>query len=64
MVPPVTKTANKAIWPVLLEVVIFNIILAVAMNALAKSFERPLFQLQGSGGNQGGRIRIGRRFRR
>jgi len=34
MVPPVTKTANKAIWPVLLEVVIFNIIFAIAMNAL------------------------------
>ncbi len=34
MVPPVTKTSKKAIWPVLLEVVIFNAILAVAMNAL------------------------------
>jgi len=34
MVPPVTKTSKKAIIPVLLEVVIFNAILAVAMNAL------------------------------
>jgi amino acid transporter/nucleotide-binding universal stress UspA family protein len=34
MVPPVTRTSKKAIIPVLLEVVIFNAILAVAMNAL------------------------------
>jgi amino acid transporter/nucleotide-binding universal stress UspA family protein len=34
MVPPVTKTAKKAIWPVLLEVVIFNVLFAIAMNAL------------------------------
>lgn len=34
MVPPVEKTSKKAIWPVLLEVVIFNIIFAIAMNAL------------------------------
>jgi amino acid transporter/nucleotide-binding universal stress UspA family protein len=34
MVPPVTKTANKAIWPVLVEVVVLNLVFAVAMNAL------------------------------
>lgn len=34
MVPPVTKTANKAIWPVLIEVVLLNLVLAVAMNGL------------------------------
>ena len=34
MVPPVTKTANKAIWPVLVEVVLLNLVLAVAMNGL------------------------------
>ena len=34
MVPPVTKTANKAIWPVLIEVVALNIVLAIAMNGL------------------------------
>jgi amino acid transporter/nucleotide-binding universal stress UspA family protein len=34
MVQPVEKTSKKAIWPVLLEVVIFNLIFAVAMNAL------------------------------
>jgi len=34
MVPPVARTAKKAIWPVLCEVVVFNLILAVAMNAL------------------------------
>jgi amino acid transporter/nucleotide-binding universal stress UspA family protein len=34
MVPPVTKTSNKAIWPVLIEVVLLNLVLAVAMNGL------------------------------
>jgi amino acid transporter len=37
MVPPVTRTANKAIWPVLVEVVILNLVLAVAMNGLPKA---------------------------
>ncbi len=37
MVPPVTKTANKAIWPVLVEVVLLNLVLAVAMNGLPKA---------------------------
>jgi amino acid transporter/nucleotide-binding universal stress UspA family protein len=37
MVPPVSKTANKAIWPVLVEVVLLNIVLAVAMNGLPKA---------------------------
>jgi amino acid transporter/nucleotide-binding universal stress UspA family protein len=37
MVPPVTRTANKAIWPVLIEVVILNLVLAVAMNGLPAS---------------------------
>jgi amino acid transporter/nucleotide-binding universal stress UspA family protein len=34
MVPPVPRTANKAIWPVLVEVVLLNLVLAVAMNGL------------------------------
>jgi amino acid transporter len=34
MVPPVARTAKKSIWPVLLEVVLFNLVLAIAMNAL------------------------------
>jgi nucleotide-binding universal stress UspA family protein len=38
MVPPVDKTSKKAIWPVLLEVVIFNLVLAVAMNALPAKY--------------------------
>lgn len=39
MVEPVGRTSKKSIWPVLTEVVIFNLILAVAMNALdAKYF--------------------------
>lgn len=37
MVPPVSKTANKAIWPVLIEVVLLNIVLAIAMNGLPAS---------------------------
>ncbi len=37
MVPPVTRTANKAIWPVLVEVVILNLVLSVAMNGLPKA---------------------------
>jgi amino acid transporter len=38
MVPPVSKTSKKAIWPVLVEVVVFNLILAVAMNALPAKY--------------------------
>jgi len=34
MVLPVSRTSKKSIWPVLLEVVIFNIILGIAMLAL------------------------------
>jgi amino acid transporter/nucleotide-binding universal stress UspA family protein len=34
MVQPVEKTAKKSIWPVLAEVVIFNILLGIAMLAL------------------------------
>ncbi len=34
MVPPVGRTSKKSIWPVLLEVVIFNLVLGVAMLAL------------------------------
>ena len=37
MVPPVSKTANKAIWPVLVEVVVLNLVLAVAMNGLPQA---------------------------
>jgi amino acid transporter len=38
MVPPVPRTAKKSIWPVLLEVVIFNLVLAAAMNALPAKY--------------------------
>jgi nucleotide-binding universal stress UspA family protein len=34
MVEPVSKTANKAIWPVVIEIVVLNMILTVAMLAL------------------------------
>jgi nucleotide-binding universal stress UspA family protein len=34
MVPPVEKTARKAIVPVLIEIVVLNLILAAAMNTL------------------------------
>ncbi len=37
MVQPVEKTARKAILPVLIEIVILNLILAAAMNALPES---------------------------
>ena len=37
MVPPVEKTARKAIVPVLVEIVMLNLILAAAMNALPDS---------------------------
>jgi amino acid transporter/nucleotide-binding universal stress UspA family protein len=37
MVPPVEKTARKAIVPVLIEIVLLNLILAAAMNALPDS---------------------------
>ena len=34
MVPPVGRTSKQSIWPVLLEVVIFNVVLGIAMLAL------------------------------
>lgn len=34
MVEPVEKTARRAIWPVLIEIVILNLILTVAMSAV------------------------------
>ena len=37
MVPPVERTARRAILPVLIEIVILNLILAAAMNALPDS---------------------------
>ncbi len=37
MVHPVAKTAKKAIWPVLAEVVIFNVLFAIAMLAITPS---------------------------
>jgi nucleotide-binding universal stress UspA family protein len=37
MVPPVEKTARKAIVPVLVEIVILNLVLAAGMNALPDS---------------------------
>lgn len=37
MVKPVAATARKAIWPVLAEIVIFNLLLTLAMHALPPS---------------------------
>ncbi len=34
MVQPVSRTSKKSIWPVLIEVVVFNVVLGVAMLAL------------------------------
>jgi amino acid transporter len=34
MVPPVQRTASKAIWPVMLEVTILTFLLGIAMNAI------------------------------
>lgn len=34
MTQPVSKTSKKTIWPVLIEVVVLNIVFAIAMNAL------------------------------
>ena len=41
MIKPVVKTARKTIMPVLIEVVIFNVFLAVAMNALGPNPAKP-----------------------
>lgn len=41
MVQPVAKTARKTIIPVLVEVVIFNLLLAVGMNALSPNPAHP-----------------------
>lgn len=37
MVQPVEKTARKSIWPVLIEIVVLNFILTIAMNSLPDS---------------------------
>ena len=34
MVPPVEKTARRAIWPVLIEIVVLNLVLTLAMHAV------------------------------
>lgn len=34
MVEPVTKTARRSIWPVLMEIVVLNLILTIAMQAV------------------------------
>lgn len=34
MVEPVTKTARKSIWPVLIEIVVFNLLLTLAMQSM------------------------------
>ena len=34
MVEPVTKTARRSIWPVLIEIVVLNLVLCVAMQAI------------------------------
>ncbi len=41
MVRPVAKTAKKTIYPVLVEVVVLNLLLAVGMNALSPNPARP-----------------------
>jgi len=40
MVPPVGRTSKKSIWPVLCEVVLFNVILGVAMLALPAALQQ------------------------
>ena len=37
MVEPVTKTARRSIWPVLIEIVVLNLVLCVAMQAIPLS---------------------------
>ena len=37
MVEPVTKTARRSIWPVLIEIVVLNLVLTVAMQAVPLS---------------------------
>ncbi len=57
MVKPVASTARKSIWPVLLEVVVFNVVLGIAMLALPailrsramahpQEFSQPAFNYQ------------------
>ena len=38
MVEPVEKTARRAIWPVLIEIVILNLVLTLAMSAIPLEF--------------------------
>ncbi len=40
MVQPVARTAKKSIWPVLIEVVAFNVVLAVAMLGLPSMLQQ------------------------
>lgn len=37
MVEPIAKTARRSIWPVLIEIVVFNLLLTVAMQSLPMS---------------------------
>lgn len=41
MVPPVPRTSKKSIYPVLIEVVVLNLLFAVAMNALPQTGSHP-----------------------
>ncbi len=51
MVQPVGKTSKKAIWPVLGEVVLFNVLFAIAMLALPNlALSEPLAQKVAEGG--------------
>ena len=34
MVEPIAKTARKSIWPVLIEIVVFNLLLTLAMQSM------------------------------
>jgi amino acid transporter/nucleotide-binding universal stress UspA family protein len=40
MIPPVSSTAKKSILPVLIEVVVFNVVLGIAMLALPAALQR------------------------
>jgi amino acid transporter len=47
MVPPVGRTSKKAIWPVLIEVVVLNLVLAVAMNGLPAKYTTAVSSVTG-----------------
>lgn len=46
MVKPISKTSKKTIYPVLIEVVFFNLIFAVGMNALPHVGSQPIYEYE------------------